>query len=146
MWVGFILSAFPNAKIINLDRDPRATCWSIYKHNFSNDGNGYSYSMSNLAKFYKLYKNLMSFWHEIYPDSIYDLNYENLTENQETETRKLLNFCDLEWEEQCLQPENNKRMITTLSSHQVRESITKKSIKYSDNFKKYIPKIISALN
>ena len=53
--VGFILSAFPDAKIIHLKRDARATCWSIYKHYFSDAGNGWAYNLDDLAKFYKLY-------------------------------------------------------------------------------------------
>ncbi|MCB2183186.1 MAG: tetratricopeptide repeat protein, partial [Desulfobulbaceae bacterium] len=55
IYVGFILSALPEAKILHLNRDPRATCWSIYKQSFSSHGNGYAYDMNDLAEFFKLY-------------------------------------------------------------------------------------------
>ena len=70
--------------------------------------------MGTLAKFYRLYIELMSFWRELFPDNIYDLSYEKLTENQEEETHKLLQFCDLEWEEQCLDFHKTKRTVKTV--------------------------------
>ncbi len=133
-WIGFILSALPKSKIIHLNRDPRATCWSIFKHYFSDTGNGYAYDMSDLAEFYNLYIDLMSFWRERFPDRIYDLYYEELTENQEKETRRLLEFCDLKWEEQCLDFYNTKRPVKTSSSNQVRKKMYKGS---SAAWKKY---------
>jgi tetratricopeptide (TPR) repeat protein len=87
-WIGFILSAFPDARIVNLTRDPRASCWSIYKRLFSMNGNGFAYSLSDLAQFYRLYTDLMSYWSEHFPNAIYNLCYEDLTQNQEEETRK----------------------------------------------------------
>jgi len=133
-WIGFILSAFPKAKIINLNRDPRATCWSIYKHYFPGNGNRYAYDFGDLAEFYKLYIDLMSFWRERYPNSIYDVCYEGLTENQEEETRRLLAFCDLEWEKQCLDFHNTKRAVKTASVVQVRKKMYQGS---SDAWRKY---------
>lgn len=136
MWIGFILSAFSGAKIISLKRDPRATCWSIYKHSFSNKGSGYSYDMVDLAQYYKLYVDLMSFWHEQFPHRIYDICYEDLTENQEDETRKLMEYCDLDWEEHCLNFQETKRMVKTPSAGQVRRKMYKGS---SEAWKKYEP-------
>jgi hypothetical protein len=73
-----------------LKRDPRATCWSIYKHYFSNEGNGWAYNFDDLAKFYNLYIELMSYWHQFLSKRIYDISYEELTINQEKETRNFL--------------------------------------------------------
>ena len=134
LFIGFILSAFPEAKIIHVNRDPMATCWSIYKHYFSGKGNGYAYDMSTLAEFYKLYIDLMSFWRERFPDCIYDLCYENLTESQEEETQKLLQFCGLEFENQCLDFHNTKRMVKTASNVQVRKKMYQGS---SEAWRKY---------
>ena len=75
-YIGFIFSAFPEAKIVHLRRDCRAVCWSIYKHYFSDRGNGWAYNLKDLVSFYELYSNLMSFWHEKYPNKIYDICYE----------------------------------------------------------------------
>lgn len=134
MWVGFILTVFPEAKIIHLNRDAIATCWSIYKHHFASSGNGYAYDLLDLAEFYKLYIDLMSFWRERFPKSIYDLSYEDLTENQEEETRKLLAFCDLKWEAQCLDFHETKRAVKTASLAQVRQKMYKGS---SEAWRKY---------
>jgi len=132
-WIGFILSAFPDAKIIHLNRDPIATCWSVYKHYFP-DPCLFAYDLEDLAEFYKLYVGLMAFWRERYPDSIYDLNYECLTENQEAETRALLTFCDLGWEDQCIDFHETERQVRTMSSAQVRRQLYKGS---SEAWKKY---------
>lgn len=133
-WIGFILSAFPEAKIIHLNRDPMATCWSVYKHYFRVDGHGYAYDLEDLAKFYKLYIEMMKFWRQRFPGSIYDLCYEELTINQEQETRKLLAFCELEWEDQCLEFHKTQRVVKTASAAQVRKKMYKGS---SEAWKKY---------
>jgi len=133
-WIGFILSAFPGAKIIHLIRDPRATCWSIYKQYLSVKGNGYGYDLGDLAAFYELYIDLMSFWHDRFPNTIYDLCYEDLTENQETETRKLLAYCDLQWEKRCLDFHQTKRTVKTASAAQVRQKMYQGS---SEAWRKY---------
>ena len=72
-YVGFILSAFPEAKIVHLKRDARATCWSIYKNYFDSKGNGFSFDQGDLAKYYGLYSEMMTFWHELFPNKIYDI-------------------------------------------------------------------------
>jgi len=132
--IGFIFSIFPNAKIIHLKRDPRAICWSIYKSNWSEIGYGFSYNIDDLVKFYSLYSNLMNFWHKQFPGKIYDICYEDLTTNQEQETRKLLEYCELEWDENCLNFHKNKRAVRTASSLQVRDKMYQGS---SEAWKKY---------
>jgi len=122
-YIGFILSAFPEAKIIHLKRDAIATCWSIYKHYFNSKGNGFSYNQNDLASFYHLYTDLMVFWHQQFPDKIYDLCYEELTTNQEEETRQLLSYCDLDWDKNCLNFHTNKRPARTASAIQVRQKM-----------------------
>ena len=144
-WIGFILSAFPQAKIIHLNRDPRATCWSIYKNYFTGIGNGYAYDMDNLAKFYKLYTDLMSFWRELFPASIYDICYEELTVNQEEETRGLLEFCGLEWDEKCLDFHKTKRVVATASAAQVREKMYTDSSEAWRKYENHLQPLIKAL-
>ena len=68
-YIGFILSAFPEAKIVHLQRDARATCWSIYKRYFVGTVNGWAYNLEDLAGFYGLYTDLMDFWHQSFPKS-----------------------------------------------------------------------------
>ena len=132
--IGFIFSAFPDAKIVHLKRDAKAICWSIYKHYFSDNGNGWAYSLDDIIKFYKSYSELMNYWHNLYPSKIYDICYEDLTINQEVETRKLLKYCELDWDENCLNFHTNKRAVHTASAVQVRKPMYQGS---SDEWKKY---------
>ncbi len=146
MWIGFILSAFPKAKIINLKRDPRATCWSIYKNYFSSKGNGYAYDMFELAEFYNIYIDLMTFWRDCFPNKIYDLCYEDLTEKQGEETRRLLSYCGLEMEAQCLDFHKTERIVRTASATQVRKKMYTGSSNAWKNYEKHIQPIINILS
>jgi tetratricopeptide (TPR) repeat protein len=133
-WIGVIQTIFPTAKIIHVNRDPMATCWSIYQQNFIGTGNGFSYDLEDIYRFYNMYRELMAFWQTCFPDKIYNLQYEGLTENQEAETRRLLKFCDLEWSDQCLDFHNNSRQVRTASALQVREKMYQNS---SQEWRKY---------
>jgi len=145
-YIGFILSAFPEAKIVHLKRDARATCWSIYKCHFKNKGNGYSYNLDDLAGFYGLYLELMDFWHQLFPDKIYDICYEDLTTNQEEETRKLLQYCELDWDENCLNFHKNKRAVKTASALQVRQKMYQGSSEAWKKHEAYLQPLIKALS
>ena len=132
--IGFILNAFPEAKVIHLKRDAMAICWSIYQRYFASKGMGFAYNMEDLAQFYNSYTKMMDFWHERFPGKIYDICYEDMTTNQEEETRKLLEYCELDWDENCLNFHKNKRTVKTASSLQVREKMYQGS---SEAWKKY---------
>ena len=133
-YIGYILEAFPEAKIVHIKRDPKAICWSNYKTNFSQNGLGFSNNLEDLANYYKLYEQLLIFWHKKFPNKIYDLQYESLTTNQELETRKLLDYCNLHWDKNCLHFYNNKRSVLTASKDQVRDKMYQGS---SEAWKKY---------
>jgi hypothetical protein len=133
-FIGHILSAFPEAKIVHLKRDPIAICWSIYKSNWSGLGNSFSYNMDDLVNYYGLYDDLMKFWHKKFPGQIYDISYEKLTTNQESESKKLVEYCGLGWDKKCLEFYKNTRAVKTASSLQVRQKMYQGS---SDAWKKY---------
>ncbi|ADE39777.1 tetratricopeptide repeat-containing sulfotransferase family protein [Candidatus Puniceispirillum marinum] len=137
-WIGFIKQMFPEAKIIHLQRDPRAICWSIYKHEFASKGNGFAYDIDDLAAFYRLYANLMGVWHSLLPHDIYELNYERLTQNQEDETRALLAFCDLTWAPQCLEFHKTERAVQTASAVQVRQKLYQGSSDAWRHYEQYL--------
>ena len=134
LWIGFIFAATPEAKIVHVKRDARATCWSNFKHYFSGRGNGFIYDLQDVVEYYKLYSGLMAFWHQKFPGQIYDLNYESLTEHQEKETRNLLEYIGLNWEDQCLEFYKTKRVVRTSSATQVRQIMYQGS---SDEWRKY---------
>ncbi len=142
-YIGFILSAFPEAKIIHMNRDPMATCWSIYKYEFR--GNSYSFDQKDIASYYHLYRDLMDFWNKYFPDKIYDLCYENLTINQEEETRKLLDYCNLEWDKNCLDFHNNNSAVKTTSSMQVRKKMYQGSSEAWKQYEDYLQPLIKGL-
>ena len=135
-YIALILKALPEAKIIHVKRDPAATCWSNFKHYFSSDGLGYSYDLENTVSYYKLYQDLMEFWDKQYGRQIYHLDYDRLTIEQENETRKLIQYLELAWEDTCLSPQDNKRGVRTASQQQVRKKIYKGS---SQDWRKFEP-------
>ena len=150
-YIGFILSAFPEAKIVHLKRDARATCWSIYRRYFFRVGNGWAnhgwaYNLDDLAGFYGLYTDLMDFWHQTFPDKIYDLCYEDLTTNQEEETRKLLDYCELDWDENCLNFHTTKRAVKTASALQVRQKMYQGSSEAWKKHESYLQPLIKGLS
>ena len=141
--IGFILKAFPEAKIIHLKRDAMAICWSIYQRYFPAKGIGFPYNMEDLGQFYNSYTEMMTFWHELFPNQIYDISYEDLTTNQEKETRKLLKYCELEWDESCLNFHTNKRAVKTSSSLQVKQKMYQGS---SEVWRKYEAQLKPLIN
>ena len=144
-YIGLIFSIFPDAKIIHLKRDPRAICWSIYKSKWAGNGYGFSYDMEDLVTYYGLYSSLMGFWHKNFPGKIYDICYEDLTNNQEEETKKLLKYCELDWDENCLNFHKNERAVKTASSLQVREKMYQGSSEVWKKYETHIQPLIDGL-
>lgn len=122
-WIGFIMAALPEARVIHLRRDPVATCWSIFRNYFSGEGNGFAYDLGDIVAYWHLYEGLMARWHQLFPGRILDVPYEALTQDPETWTRRAVDHAGLDWEEACLSPERNVRAVTTASAAQVRKAI-----------------------
>ena len=135
-YIGLLASAFPEAKIVHVKRNSAAVCWANYKQYFVPKTLGYCYALEDIVDYYELYKNLMVFWEKSLTNRIYSFDYELLTVNQEVETRKLINYLGLEWEDKCLSPQDNKRSVATASSMQIREKVYQGS---SQQWKKYKP-------
>ena len=144
-WIGFIFGATPEAKIVHVKRDARATCWSNFKHYFSHKGNGFAYGFQDVAEYYKMYIDLMAFWHEMFPGRIYDLNYEALTEHQKDETQKLLEYVGLKWEDQCLEFHKTKRAVQTASATQVRQKMYQGSSEEWRKYEKHLEPMVELL-
>tara|TARA_B100000686_G_scaffold251104_1_gene261454 strand:- start:337 stop:1902 length:1566 start_codon:yes stop_codon:yes gene_type:complete len=128
-WVGLILKIMPDSKIIHCRRDPMDICWSNYKNFFSSKKLNFSYKFENLAKYYSLYSDIMNFWSEKFKNKIYNLDYEKMVKNSEEEIKKMVKYCDIEWDENCLSFYKNKKSVSTASLAQVRSPIYKSSIK-----------------
>jgi Tfp pilus assembly protein PilF len=136
-WIGFINSFFTNSKIVHCYRDPKDNFLSLYK-NFFPEGLEWTYNEENLVNYYKNYRIIMNFWKKTFPNKIYNLNYEKLINNSKTEIKNLIEFCDLKWEDNCLEFYNTKRSIKTLSVSEARKPIYKSSLSSANNFKKYL--------
>ncbi len=143
-WIGFINILFPNAKIIHCTRDAKNNCLSMFKNLFEGSLN-FTYSQEDLVEYYKNYKDLMNFWKSINPDIILDVKYENLIENNENEIKRIIEFCNLNWDKNCLSFHKNKSPIKTMSTSQARKPIYKSSLKAFDKFKDYLSILDSRL-
>lgn len=145
-WLGFIKKVFPNAKIIHIERNPVATCFSIYKTLFAHGSLDFSYSQDDIVSFYKLYRNLMSFWSSHLSNFIFHANYEKIVKNPKDEFSLIFDYLGLSFSEEILEVQMNKRSVLTASDLQVREAIYDGSshswVKYEDHIQKFIQAFI----
>jgi Tfp pilus assembly protein PilF len=143
-WIGFMRLFFPNCKIVHCARNPKDNCLSLYKNNFPSNSMNWSYDEEDIVNYYNGYEGLINFWKSKIPNFIYDLNYENLVKNQEVESKKLLNFCGLSWDPDCMEfYKKNKTPIKTVSIKQARSPIYNKSINSNELYSKYLPTLFN---
>ena len=122
LFFGFIRVVFPEAKIIICKRSAKDVCLSIFKNYFPME-HAFAYDQIELANYYNLYLNLISYWKENFPGTFYEIEYEKLVSNQLEESKKLITYCNLDWQENCLHFYKNKSSVNTLSTAQVRQSM-----------------------
>jgi hypothetical protein len=123
--VGLIHLALPNARIIHTCRDPVATCLSAYSKLYT-DEQPFTYDLGELGRYYAAYRRLMAHWHDVLPPGVMiDVQYESLVDSLETEARRIVAHCGLEWDEQCLAFYETERAVRTASAAQVRKPIYK---------------------
>ncbi len=135
-WIGVMKECYPNAKVINCKRNPKDNCLSIYKNLFDYEG-GWCYDATELEKYYKLYQEIIKFWNERLPNFIFEVQYEELVKNPETQIKELIKFCDIEWDKNCLNYYQNKTAIKTLSVNQARKKIYSSSVGSFNNYKSF---------
>jgi tetratricopeptide (TPR) repeat protein len=125
--IGLLSLVLPDAKFINTRRHPLDTCLSCYKQLFAR-GQPFTYDLMELGEYYLQYDRMMAHWHAVLPGRILDVHYESVVADQAAETRRLLEFCGLPWEDGCLRFYETERAIRTASSEQVRRPIYSSSI------------------
>ena len=125
LYIGHILRALPDARIICLRRNPMDTIWSNYKNLFASTSAyyAYSYDLMDTARYYARFDRLMDFWDKRFPDEVLQLSYEDLVAGQEEQTRRLIAHCGLDWDEACLSFHENSAAVATPSAAQVRQPI-----------------------
>lgn len=135
MHVGLIQLMLPNARIIDARRHPLACCFSNFKQHFAR-GQGFSYSLDDIGRFYRDYVALMSHFDDVLPGRVHRVIYERMVDDTENEVRRLLDACGLPFEEQCLRFFENERPVRTASSEQVRQPIFREGL---DQWRHYEP-------
>jgi tetratricopeptide (TPR) repeat protein len=144
LYCGLIRRALPNAKIVHLTRHPMAAGYAMYKTLFK-DGYPFSYDLDEIAQYYIAYRKLMDHWSAVLPGTVYSLNYEHLVADQIDETRKLLEFCGLDWEDACAEFHRNPSATTTASASQVRRPIYDSSVAQWRHYAAQLAPLSSAL-
>ncbi len=138
LFAGLIHIALPQAKILHCKRDPMDTCFSCYKQYFQQGGHHYSFDLETLGSYYLLYKNLMKHWYSVLPGKILDISYENVVNNFETEAKKIIDHCGLQWDDACLKFYKSRRIINTASRDQVNQPIYTTSVKRWKNYEEHL--------
>jgi tetratricopeptide (TPR) repeat protein len=127
--MGLIHQVFPNAFIVHCRRNPVDTCLSIYFIRFATR-QAFAYDRGDLAFYYRHYARLMAHWRRVLPsDRFLDVDYEDLIANREEVTRRLIAFLGLDWDEACLRPEDNQRLVKTASLWQARQPVYDTAVK-----------------
>ena len=145
LYIGFIKLILPKSKIVHCYRNPKDNCLSVFKNYFSGMKIKFAYDMSEVVEYYNLYNDLMKYWNNLLPDFIYNIKYESLISNTKTVIQNLLENCDLDWTNDCLNFHNNKRRIKTSSDAQARNKIYSNSIDSWKNYEKYLNEYFTKL-
>ena len=120
--IGLIHLILPNAKIIDARRHPMACCFSGFKQLFA-EGQEFTYGLEEIGRYYRAYVDLMGHWDQVLPGKVLRIQYEDVVDDLETQVMKILEFCELLFERQCIRFHETTRPIHTPSSEQVRQPI-----------------------
>jgi tetratricopeptide (TPR) repeat protein len=143
--IGLLSLVLPNAKFVNTRRHPLDTCLSCYKQLFAR-GQPFTYDLVELGEYYLQYDRLMTHWHAVLPGRVLDVQYESVVADQDDQTRRLLEFCGLPWEDACLRYHETQRAIRTASSEQVRRPIYTSSIGLWRHYARELAGLIEVLD
>jgi len=131
--VGFIRLVLPNAKIIDARRHPMDSCLSCYRQLFAR-GQTFTYDLTDIGEYFLEYQRLMDHWHSVLPGRVLTVQYEDVVQDFEGQVRRLLEYCELPWEDACLRFYETDRPVRTASSEQVRQPVHSKSIGFWRNY------------
>jgi hypothetical protein len=134
----------PNARIIDARREPMACCFSNFKQLFAS-GQEFTYSIEDIARYYRTYLELMRHWDRVLPGRVLRVFHEDVVDDLEGNVRRLLDFCGLEFEEQCIAFHQNKRSVRTASSEQVRQGIYREGLEQWKHFEPWLDPLKEAL-
>ncbi|MFQ5562324.1 MAG: sulfotransferase [Parvularculaceae bacterium] len=142
--IGLIHLILPNAKIIDARRAPLACCFSGFKQLFA-EGQEFTYGLEQVGRYYRDYVELMRHWDRVLPGKILRVQYEDVVADLETQVRRILDFCGLEFEDACVEYYKTERAVRTASSEQVRQPINTKGLEPWRPFEPYLDPLKEAL-
>jgi tetratricopeptide (TPR) repeat protein len=142
--LGLIHLILPNAKIIDARRDPLACCFSNYKQLFAS-GQQFTYGVDDITRYYQMYVSLMAHWDHALPGKVLRVQHEEVVGDLETSVRRILEFCELDFEPACVEFHKTERRIHTASSEQVRQPINREGIDQWRNFEPWLGPLKAAL-
>lgn len=142
--IGLIKLILPNAKVIDARRNPMACCFSGYKQLFA-EGQEFTYSLEDIGQYYRDYVQLMDHWDEVLPGFVLRVTNEDVVDDLEREVRRILAFCELPFEEACLEFHRTRRNIRTPSSEQVRQPVNRSGLDYWRNYEPWLGSLKNAL-
>jgi tetratricopeptide (TPR) repeat protein len=142
--VGLIHLMLPNAKIIDARREPMACCFGNYKQLFA-QGQVFTYGLEDLARYYRTYLELMRHWDAVLPGRVLRLHYEDVVQDLEQSVRRLLEFCELEFEPDCVSFHRTERSVRTASSEQVRQPIYREGLAHWRYYEPWLAPLTESL-
>ena len=144
IYCGIIRKALPNARIIHLVRDPVDTCHAVFKTLFF-EAYPFSYDQNEIADYYIAYHQMMRHWHEVMPDSILDVRYEDLVADAGEQARRIFDWCGLEWNADVLDAPTDATVFASASAAQVREPVHRRSVNRSRRHRDGLAPLIGRL-
>lgn len=142
--IGLIQLILPNAKIIDARRHPMACCFSCFKQLFA-AGQEFTYGLDNIGRYCRDYLALMEHWDTVLPGKVLMVEYERVVSDFETQVRRLLDYCELEFEPACLEFYTSERAVRTASSEQVRQPIYRDALEQWRHFEDHLEPLKQAL-
>ena len=142
--IGLIHLMLPNAKIVDARRHPLDSCFGSFKQHFAH-GQTFSYDLVELGEYFLEYRRMMRHWAQVLPGRVLEVRYEDMVQDQEGQTRRLLDYCGLPWEDACLRFYETERAVRTASSEQVRQPIYNSSVNHWRHFREELAPLIEVL-
>ena len=142
--IGLINLILPNAKIIDARRHPMGCCFSAFKQLF-HEGQEFTYGLEQVGTYYKDYVELMDHWDKVLPGKVLRVQYEDVVEDLDTQVRRILDYCGLDFEDSCISFHETERSVRTPSSEQVRQPIYQSGVDQWKNFEANLEPLKKAL-
>jgi len=142
--VGFLSLILPRAKIIDARRHPLDACLSCYRQLFAK-GQAFTYDLTEIGEYYLQYQRMLDHWHAVLPARVLTVQYEEVVTDFEPQVRRLLEFCELPWDDACLRFYASDRPVRTPSSEQVRQPIYDRSIGHWQHFASHLDELVETI-